>query len=52
MGHLQKEGIQPNLDTPKTILRRNSTYKLPQKPRSYQNLGPWRLEPQQDPKTH
>ena len=28
MGYLQKEGLQPNLDTPKTILIRNSTYKI------------------------
>ena len=28
MGYLQKEGIRPNLETPKTILDRNSTYKL------------------------
>ena len=28
MDHLQKEGLRPNPDTPKTILGRNSTYKL------------------------
>ena len=28
MGYLQKEGLWPNPDTPKTILCRNSTYKL------------------------
>ena len=28
MVHLQKEGLRPNLETPKTILGRNSTYKL------------------------
>ena len=28
MGYLQKEGLRPNLETPKTILVRNSTYKL------------------------
>ena len=28
MGQLQKEGIQPNPDTPKTILDHNFAYKL------------------------
>ena len=28
MGHLQKEGLRPNPETPKTILDRNSTYKI------------------------
>ena len=37
MGHLQKEGLWLNPDTPKTILRRNSAYSFAQKPRSYQN---------------
>ena len=37
MGHLQKEGLWLTPDIPKTILSRNSDYKLPQKPQSYQN---------------
>ena len=28
MGYLQKEGLQPNPETPKTILDSNSAYKL------------------------
>ena len=28
MGYLQKEGLRPNPEAPKTILGRNSTYKL------------------------
>ena len=28
MGYLQKKGLQPNLETPTTILDRNSAYKL------------------------
>ena len=28
MGYLQKEGLRPNPETPKTILDRNSAYKL------------------------
>ena len=28
MGHLQKEGLRPNPETPKTILDCNSAYKL------------------------
>ena len=28
MGYLQKEGLRPNLETPKTILDCNSAYKL------------------------
>ena len=28
MGYLQKEGLRPNPETPKTILCRNSAYKL------------------------
>ena len=28
MGYLQKEGLQPNPETPKTILDHNSAYKL------------------------
>ena len=28
MGYLQKEGLRPNPETPKTILDRNSIYKL------------------------
>ena len=36
-GQLQKRGLLLNLDTPKTILSRNSAYKIPQKPWSYQN---------------
>ena len=28
MGYLQKEGLQPNPEAPKTILDRNSAYKL------------------------
>ena len=28
MGHLQKEGLRPNPEAPKTILERNSSYKL------------------------
>ena len=28
MGHLQKEGLRPNPEAPKTILDRNSAYKL------------------------
>ena len=28
MGHLQKERLRPNLETPKTILDRKSAYKL------------------------
>ena len=36
-GQLQKRGFWLNPDTPKTILSRNSAYKLPQKLRSYQN---------------
>ena len=37
-GHLQKEGLWLNPDTPKTILMRNSAYEFPQKPRSYPKL--------------
>ena len=37
MGHLQKEGLWLNPDTPKTIFSHNSAYKIPQKPWSYQN---------------
>ena len=37
MGHLQKEGLWLNPDTPKTIFSLKSTYKLPQKLRSYQS---------------
>ena len=28
MGYLQKEGLQPNPEAPKTILDRNSAYKI------------------------
>ena len=34
---ITKRGLWLNPNTPKTILSRNSAYKLPQKPRSYQN---------------
>ena len=52
MGHLQKEGLQPNPNTPKTILGHNSTYKLRTKTAELPKLRTLKVEPQQAPKTH
>ena len=43
MGYLQKEGIQPNPEAPKTILDRNSAYKLRTKTAELQKLRTFKV---------
>ena len=46
MGYLQKEGLRPNPETPKTILGRNSAYKLRTKTAELLKLRTLKVEPQ------
>ena len=43
MGHLQKEGLRPNPKTPKTILDRNSAYKLRTKSMEFPKLRTFKV---------
>ena len=43
MGYLQKEGVRPNPDTPKTILYHNSTYKLHTKTAEFPKLRTFKV---------
>ena len=48
MGYLQKEGLRPNPETPKTILDCNSAYKLHTKTMELPKLRTLKVEPQQE----
>ena len=50
MGYLQKEGLQPNPETPKTILDRSSAYKLRTKTTELPKLRTLTIEPQHQAK--
>ena len=43
MGYLQKEGVRTNHDTPKTILDRNSAYKLRTKTAEFPKLRTFKV---------
>ena len=43
MGHLQKEGLRPNPETPKTILDHNSAYKLHTKTTEFPKLRTFKV---------